>query len=187
MPWPGPGTARLTTAARTLREVPGHAGGGVSCPRRPSVRDRTYPEPTSSRPGTEGGRRGARPSRRRRGHRAGAPPRGSWPRCTPGSCPHSSAAGEGLVDGPGDAPHGRRCVAFTPSAMVAHVRLRHGCAVLASRLLVAHCASLASWWWPLVREAAGCCFGSFGVRRAVAGVTGLEPAACGFGDRCSAN
>src|SRR3954453_23082059 len=48
MPWPGPGTARLTTAARTLQEVPGHAGGGVSCPRRPSVRDRTYPEPTSS-------------------------------------------------------------------------------------------------------------------------------------------
>ena len=28
---------------------------------------------------------------------------------------------------------------------------------------------------------------SCGARRAVAGVTGLEPAACGFGDRCSAN
>src|SRR3954452_808823 len=52
--------------------------------------------------------------------------------------------------------------------------------VVAFPLLVAHCASLASWWWPS---------GGRGrlSRLVLAGVTGLEPAACGFGDRCSAN
>src|SRR3712207_6185618 len=58
--------------------------------------------------------------------------------------------------------------------------------------VVAHCASLASWWWPsgggrrsvlLVVRSCGRRDGTGGG----AGVTGLEPAACGFGDRCSAN
>src|SRR5688500_2003996 len=49
MPWPGPGTTRLAMAAPNLRKVPGHAGGGVSCPRSASVRDRPYPQPTSHR------------------------------------------------------------------------------------------------------------------------------------------
>ena len=49
----GPGIAGLTTAARSLGEDPGHAGGGVSCPRAASVRDRNRRQPTSrpARPG----------------------------------------------------------------------------------------------------------------------------------------
>src|SRR4051812_8955457 len=49
-----------------------------------------------------------------------------------------------------------------------------GGVVLAARLLVAHCASLASWWWRPGRAPRSVC------SCWVAGVTGLEPAACGF-------
>src|SRR3712207_7005957 len=97
--------------------------------------------------------------------------------------------------------------------LVGQLGVGGGAGVLpAARLLVAHCASLASWWWPLlsgrlvscspdraVPGAAPAAAGAAGTRggagsccppagpAARAGVTGPEPAACGFGDRCSAS
>src|SRR5688500_5249726 len=62
---------------------------------------------------------------------------------------------------------------LTVELLVGQLGVGDDCVVLAARLLVAHCASLASWWRPLAGEAVW----SVGSCRAVAGVTGLEPAA----------